>query len=320
MMMNRTPIKLRSSQLASIKEAKGNKDPTINKTFVKENRKEKKLSSLNKKTNEISLNETFITDDVLINEKCTREVVMPLDQQFSEGFLNKEDVKKLPIEDQIILVVNRAIDISNAFYNLKEKYEKDIHELKDQNLKLKEDNQVMKEKLRNLQSLSHSNSNYERIKQELKNDECEFWGVEEENNENLLQTVINVAKKFKVDLSPDEISYVTRKKMSTNTKHGFPRTIRIKLYNKRKRDQLIETGKSMRIPRQSQVDEKNGRSFIYINEALTNHFEYLYGKARELKRKNIVNKTWCKAGKIFIQWGTTSPKLIENLKDFDELN
>lgn len=131
--------------------------------------------------------------------------------------------------------------------------------------------------------------------------------------------MIDVAKVFKVNLLADDISFVMRKKSSIASQHDIPRAIRIKFYDRKKRDHFVEAGKSMRVPRHAHVDERNGRNYIYVNEALTRHNEFIYGRARELKRKNVIKRTWCRRGKIFIQWGNFPPKLIERLKDFDEV-
>lgn len=60
-----------------------------------------------------------------------------------------------------------------------------------------------------------------------------------------------------------------------------------------------------------------GRDFIYINEALTKHNEFLYGKTRDLKRKKVISRTWCKQGKIFIQKGDDPPKVVDKLSDLN---
>lgn len=153
---------------------------------------------------------------------------------------------------------------------------------------------------------------------ELRNDECEFWGVVEIENEDVISVVIDTAKKFDVVVNAEDISFSKRRNLSETNRMNIPRPIRVKFYNRVKRDQLVKAGRTIRIERHANIDQRNGREFIYVNEALTFNNELIYGKAREMVRKKKIQKTWCKFGKIFIQGVNTPPRVVNSVQELYE--
>lgn len=306
-MVTRSPKNLRSNKFSKSQPIK---------SIITNTRNQEKVQSLN---------ETFQIKDQ------NAEV---LSQNLSfNGLLKADEVQKLSTDEKITLIVNKAIDVMNMFYEMKDtmtKYESAIEKLCKENSVLVEENNSMKKRMLDLESNVHCKDNdnvksqeegmilkYERLKQNLKQDECEFWGVDELPDEDLTSKVIEIASQFNTIVSPKDIAFVTRKKTNITTNHGIPRTIRVKFYNRFIRDKLVKEGKTLRVARSNELDQRNGRSFIYINEALTKHMEYIFGKTRELKRKKVISRTWCKQGRVFIQWGNHAPKIVERIEDLD---
>lgn len=297
-------------------KAKGNSQPSIivNKKKVSNGKK--------------SMNETFEMTSEIISETPVIQKDVPVLRKF----LDKKELQKLSADEKISLVVDRAVDVINSFNSMKEtieKYEKAIERLFNENSILAKENTLIKEKMGVLESALLEKENlsresepmmvkYERVKQQLKNDECEFWGVDEIPEENLFSTVIDIAKKFNTDVSTNDIVFVSRRTSKISKQQNIPRVIRVKFYNRFIRDKLVYEGRSLRIPRSNLVNEKNGRDFIYINEALTKHNEFLYGKTRELKRKRVISRTWCKQGRVYIQKGNDPPRVIDHVKDLND--
>lgn len=282
------------------------------------------ISTGKKQTNTQSLNETF---------RVQGHDAEILSQNVSfDGFLKADEVQKLSTDNKIALVVNKAIVVMNMFHDMKDtltKYESAIENLLKQNSVLVDENTSMKKRISDLElevkskrETLHQDEGmilkYERLKQNMKQDECEIWGVDELTDEDLMAKVIDIAGQFNTLVSSKDVAFVTRKRASATPRQGIPRAIRVKFYNRCLRDELIRQGKTMRVPRSNNMDQRNGRGFIYVNEALTKHMEHIYGKARELKRKQMISKTWCKNGKVFVQWGTAPPKLIERIEDLNE--
>lgn len=275
------------------------------------------------------------------NKTLSQNVVNTADKEFKSAessnlnsvssFLDLKDIENLSTDEKISLVVNRAIDVINSFNNLKlivEKYEHKIDKLSKENATLSKENEIIKVRLTEIEnSLSNQEQNcnendghvlkFNSMKQAMKNDECEFWGVDESQNEDLVSKIIDVAQKFNTTILPDDISFVSRRKSNIASKLNIPDVIRVKFYNRRIRDKLVKEGRLLRIPRSINIDQRQGRNFIYINEALTGHNEYLYGKTREMKRKKLISRTWCKNGKIFMQCDNKPPVLVEKVEDLN---
>lgn len=308
--MFRSPKNLRS-------KGKSNSQPT---SSVNQGR------TLNKRK---SLNETFeITNDVN-NEAQNNSEPVPI---INDKFFDKKELEKLSTNDKISLVVDKAIDVINSFNTMKEnvlKYEKAIEKLMCENSILTNENTLIRKKLDDLEiKLKEKETSYvnneemlekcDHLKQQLKNDECEIWGVNEVQEEDLLSVVVDIAKKFNTVVSTNDINFISRKNSGLSKKQNAPRVIRVKFYNRLIRDKLIKEGRSLRIPKSNTVNQENGHEFIYINEALTRRNEFLYGKARELKRKKVIEGTWCKQGRVFVQRGNLPPKLVGKIEDLND--
>lgn len=251
--------------------------------------------------------------------------LIDLDQEDNSGMKlpSLNEIKRLPLDEKIELVLNKCLDVMSFNEKLQSnlsRCEKIIGDLVKDVSVLHEENSYLKNQIATLSTHTNHDLKYERLKQAMKHDEIEIWGVEEKSDENIINTVMRIAEDFKVNLTPDDIMFANRRKLSNKAGHNVPRTIRVKFYNRMKRDQLVQAGKHTKLPRSENVDGKNGRNFIYINEALTKHMEYIYGMTRELRRKNCISKTWCKKGKVFVQRGNEPPKLIESVDDLNGYN
>uniref|UniRef100_A0A336LGH0 CSON008966 protein n=1 Tax=Culicoides sonorensis TaxID=179676 RepID=A0A336LGH0_CULSO len=172
-----------------------------------------------------------------------------------------------------------------------EKYDIIIQNLIEQNEDLKRENKLLKEKLvameKNKTNIVEENfsNKINQLKQNMKENELEIWGLDEFENENINETIVNIAKEFNVDIMESDIRFAFRRSSNIISKLNVPKAIRVKFYNRIKRDELLNAGRSMRIPRHENADKKDERNFIYINEALTKYNDFLFGRTRELKRK-----------------------------------
>lgn len=246
---------------------------------------------------------------------------------------NVNDYSKLSLDAKMELLLNRSSTIIKAYDCLHKTindYQGIISKLAKENESLKKENESIKSELIQISTIFECNKKEsdsklkelskrnEKLNQELRNDECEFWGVDEIENEDVISVVIDTAKKFDVVVNAEDISFSKRRNLSETNRMNIPRPIRVKFYNRVKRDQLVKAGRTIRIERHANIDQRNGREFIYVNEALTFNNELIYGKAREMVRKKKIQKTWCKFGKIFIQGVNTPPRVVNSVQELYE--
>lgn len=244
-------------------------------------------------------------------------------------YIDKSTLSQMSVQKQLEIMIAKSADIMNAYQDVQRtvlKYQEVISQFMASNEELKKENEELKTRLVAIESRMDMNNdnmhedliiNYEKMKQDLKKDEIEIWGVKEFENENLMETVTQLASKFEVDIATTDVNFAFRLKSKIANKNNIPNPIRVKFYNRRKRDLLIDSSRKMRIKNDDNADERNGRNFIYINESLTKHNEFVFGRVRELKRRKVIEKGWCKNGKIFIQMGNHPPKLINKIEDLD---
>lgn len=353
-MMNRTPIQLRNRERSDAsqktkrnlekKSGKGN-SLNVNKSFdlhetvsVTSNNTSTKYPTLSKILN-LQLNEDELkkmsSDEKILLILNRSDIIMKAHEELHETVIQYQNIISELVKK------NQSLELENT--NIKENLiqlerigklnseeisknnllvQKENDSLRDMNNYLKEELDIFKTQIMAGKNGTDKQNeslliDYERMKQNLKSDEIEIWGIKESKDENLLNLVLNVAQKFDVHILESEIVFVKRRKTKIATRQNIPNPIRVKFYNRKKRDELIKSGRMMKVKSDDNADEKNGRNFIYINEALTLRNEFLFGRVRELKRKKKISKGWCRWGKIFIQEGNDPPMLVNRLEDLD---
>lgn len=254
-------------------------------------------------------------------------------------FLSKEQARSMSTDEKLELVLNRCVDListNESLSNSIKEYQIVISRLVDDNKKLLQENELIKKDLNSLNdqfkhvlteitdirnSMDQDNGNVliecEKLKQNLKKDEIEIWGVPQTDDEDLNEKVVEIANKFDVNISVSDVNFARRRVTKISKRQNLPNPIRVKFYNRRKRDDLIIAGRNMRIKVDDSLESKDGRNYIYVNESLTSHNEFIYGRIRELKRKKRISKGWCRDGKLFIQKGNSPPMLITRIEQLD---
>lgn len=326
MSLQHTPMKLRNrngnvlNNQAKNSINKGNMlTSQINKTF-----------SVNQSVKKTAMKNSSLSQPL----KSSNEMIIIDDENATAVLVHENELKDLSLDQTFELILERTTVIMNAYNGLHEtivKYQKTISDLVSSNENLAEENVCMKKRLDNLEAFIKNEKEIAQnetrdltnkcnsLQQEIKNDECEFWGIDETKEEDLIPLIMNIAKEFDVNIQKEDIIYAARKKkFHSNTRNFVPRPIRVKFYNRIQRNALIKAGKFIRIRKHVDVDQRNGANFIYINEALTRHNEFIYGKARELMKKKKIEKTWCRLGKIYVKGVNCTPKLIDNFSDLNE--
>lgn len=120
---------------------------------------------------------------------------------------------------------------------------------------------------------------------------------------------MNLAKYVDVELTPENIISVNRVATASRNS-GLPKSIIVRLNDKSKRDMLIKNRKKLM--------HNNNMRPIYITEQLTTKQQFVFKKARDLKRQNVIKFTWVKDGKILVR-KTMDSKAV-NITDITDLN
>ncbi|XP_063833941.1 uncharacterized protein LOC135083104 [Ostrinia nubilalis] len=168
-------------------------------------------------------------------------------------------------------------------------------------------------------TLLQSQRDQERQEQNAICDELEVAGIPEENNEDLLKTIIITSNKLGVDLKETDVSYVTRagprpSKASQGTK---PRPILVKLVRRIKRDEIIKASKLQKKLTTEGVSPGPHKA-IYINERLTFKNRMLFRDARLRSRTQNFRFCWVRHGSIYVRENENKPAIrIQCHEDLD---
>lgn len=206
----------------------------------------------------------------------------------SELYTKLDHVK----EDLYIQVENKNSDLRNEIEVLKKHLqEKDniIQSLRDDvdKIKNKISNTVTRDELESVERDVIDVQQYNR------RNNVEISGLPEELTD-LQDTVINIGKAIGVQIKPDDIQAAHRLRKDRN--HRGPRKIIARFVNRKTAESLIRSSKQFK--HRETVEKAGLRETIFINNSLSNYSKYLWGKAKSLKRKNLINKFWCYNGTV----------------------
>lgn len=128
----------------------------------------------------------------------------------------------------------------------------------------------------------------------------------------------NIFRKLNVQIKDTEVINIYRKhKRHTNS--GLPPTIIVTLINSKIKQKILDSKKHIKIKNGEIIDTElnnlanddpnkllDHNRLIYINDHLIRSNEFLFKKARDLKRDNKIKFAWVKNGKVFIRKTDTS--------------
>lgn len=178
---------------------------------------------------------------------------------------------------------------SIKFNKLSEK----LDEVKRDNCELMRENSELKNRINEIEINMNLQNQF------LVKNNIEISGVEEVENENLVEIVKNI---INIDnnqtLCENDIENVYRKK-TQNNKSGYPSVICVCLNKNRIKREIISNKKKI-TEKINSKRQKNELS-VYISESITQYFSYLFKCARDLKRKKKIKYAWFKNGNLFIK-------------------
>lgn len=199
--------------------------------------------------------------------------------------------------------IQHITDLKDALEN----YKKITDDLIQENITLRNDNEILRTRINNIEEALNADQ------QSKLDHNIIINGITETNDENTTEIITKMAKAIDVELLPGDI--ISAARMATASKSsGLPKSIIVQLSDKNKRDLLIKNRKKL-------MNNNNSRP-VYITEQLSKKQQFIFKKARDLKRENKIRFAWVKDGKILIRKTPDSKAVhvtsINDLKNFDD--
>lgn len=147
----------------------------------------------------------------------------------------------------------------------------------------------------------------------------EIQGVPRQANEDLLQTVCNIASALDAPITRESITAAYRIQRRTGNLHDPPAIV-VRLQQQSAKEMVLAKRRVKRNFSTSDIGLAGATGAIYVNEALTPYFKKVYYEANKLKKSQRIKFLWVRNGSIFIRKAEGEPKniilSIEQLKNF----
>ena len=167
-----------------------------------------------------------------------------------------------------------------------------------------------------MNQLKKSAENSEAI---LKEKNFEIHGIPHYNNENLNDTIINIAKNLDMQMDEKDIDNVYRIKKHRKEGSSKPEPIIVTFMRREMKEKFI----SLRRHRSMYAREigfEDSQNQVFINDHLTKRSKELLWKARNLKREKNYKYVWYKNGNIYLRKNdNTEAMRISNESDLLKL-
>lgn len=162
------------------------------------------------------------------------------------------------------------------------------------------------------------------LDQQARSSNVEIQCVPENKQENVINTVVQLAKVIKCPISETQIHYCSRL-AKLNNSSPRPRSILVKFCSPRLRDEfLAATNKFNRHNREDKLNTShlgiggNKKTPIYVAEHLTHENKCLHAAARSKAKELGYKFVWVRDGKIFMRKNEQSSHIY--VKNIDLLN
>lgn len=166
----------------------------------------------------------------------------------------------------------------------------------EENIKLSSENIILQEKI------SKNQFEIENLKQIQYNKQIIISGAPIIDDD-LMITVMPIINKIDPDVKAEEIiNCHTQNNRSENS--GEPPSIVVELINVKIKEKIVQKKKQKTLKVKEIFTSSSSHlqdGVIFINEKLSTYFNYLFKKARDLKRDGKLKFAWVKNGKVFIR-------------------
>lgn len=184
-------------------------------------------------------------------------------------------------------------DIADLKLRLDE-YRKIVDELTDENNELRNENEKLNDRMNAFEY------KMENDKQQQINNNLVISGIFPQDNENLINIVTDIAATIKSVCKADDVKHVFRA-FDAGGASGLPPPIVVEFMQKSVRDDFLVKKKGSGLTTESIQGYIGNARPIYLGESLTRYKQYVFKRARDLKRESVVKYAWVKDGEIFVR-------------------
>lgn len=198
-------------------------------------------------------------------------------------------------------IFGSSVNIEDDFLSLQDacrKLKEHMRQLKYTLQELRDDNEKLSYKLRNLKQYVFDVDSYYRI------DNLEILGVPKTEDEDLLETLHNISLAISIPFNVSEISSVWRRQ-EVSGRNYYKQTkldsIIVRFVSRSTRNKWLNRGRKSIAISSKQCFPQLPESEIYINEHLSNTKKGLVKIAKELEEQNKILYAWLKDGNLYIR-------------------
>lgn len=212
----------------------------------------------------------------------------------------KTDIKHIDTRQSQLFADLSVVKESLCFYDKEQDdLKKRVNELSTVSKSNNSENSAMRQQIDNL----HSELNT--LQQRERKQNLEIMGVPEKTNEDLCNYLINIAKHAEIQLSSQDVEFITRVQPYTKVP-GRPKTIIAKLKSNSLRDCILSGIRKKKGITTQDIGISGDIIKIFVNEHLTPSNKLLFKNTREKAASAHYLKPWVRDGKIFVRKNDTS--------------
>lgn len=207
-------------------------------------------------------------------------------------------------------VISEVRDIHNTLGELRTTTET----LMDEQQQLRDDNHELRKQL------EWCEIEIDRQKQDKLKKSFEISNVPVAEDEDLMKIAAGVCQAIGVSLESNDVKEIFRTPNNLSLKSQFPPSICVKLYNKKKREEVMAKKKGKKELTTASLNMATGNANVnmYINEVLTKRNRYLFKKARDLKRDGKIKFAWFRDGRLLVR--KTEKSKVREISSIQALN
>lgn len=222
--------------------------------------------------------------------------------------ISDSEFKKL-LMTEIKVIKSTVIDTKKDLEGIR----KDFEEIKEKQTSLEKSSEETKESLRELQSRNEElNRKVNDLEQYSRMENLVISGMPREENENVRQTIVRLAKKLNVNLENNEIS--TCHRLSNQGMAGIVAHIN----NRDKKMEMIKKSREKKLNAKDMGWEEDQN--IYVSNQLTGFTMGILKAAKKLRSENKLEFVWEKEGKVYVRKNETSPAIrITDCEQLEEI-
>lgn len=238
--------------------------------------------------------------------------------------LDINDENESENEAQMSSTLSNISDTVKKIYEKQENLEKEIKDLRktindykiiadnllEENIALRNDNEMLKRKINNVEHKIDIEKQYELSKNLL------FFGLNENSDNNYYDQIKKVTDFIGVHVEEKDIEKICMQETKA-TNSGISPPIIVK-FKQLETKQNIMTQKKGKLINTHIINQGIPKRNIYINEQLTNHKQYMFKLVRDARREGKIEFAWVKNGELYARKNKDSKPI--KIKYIDQIH